>query len=178
MNENIAPLSRKIANGTLVRYHSLVLGGCGDYYEEGGIRYLREPPKFVMVSRDHETFPVKKKQFPRKNHQGHFQVEPGHAFTFHKVQGVTCEEGVVLDLNKRPPAAGHKLYHLSLQGVYVAMSRVRRLEDLRVMPWGFAGTDHLLQLAKRVKFPAMQWGHVLSSEIMYTWLLVRFDARG
>ena len=178
VNENIAPLSRKIANGTLVRYHSLVLGGCGDYYEEGGIRYLREPPKFVVVSRDHETFPVKKKQFPRKNHQGHFQVEPGHAFTFHKVQGVTCEEGVVLDLNKRPPAAGHKLYHLSLQGVYVAMSRVRRLEDLRVMPWGFAGTDHLLQLAKRVKFPAMQWGHVLSSEIMYTWLLVRFDARG
>ena len=170
INENVAPFMCKIANGTLVEMVSIVTSGI-ESHEADGVVYLVRPPKFVRVRRKDDVLCVKKRKHPKESAQGSFQVEPGFVFTFHKVQGITIEtgKGIILDLNKRPPNIRNKLSNLTLEGVYVAMSRVKSLDQIRVSPWKFTGFDHLFKLAVKKKFPALQAAISLTKDLTYTW---------
>jgi hypothetical protein len=68
--------------------------------------------------------------------------ELGFAITFHKIQGQTCQK-LVVDLNERPFQP-----QVSFATFYVAISRVRRSQDLRLLPLHHKGKncDHLLSL--------------------------------
>ena len=170
INENIAPFTRKCANGSLVVMDAII-SKSNERFTENGVTYLTHVPEHVRVHKrksPEDEFVVKRKEFPRKNNQGYYQVEPAWAFTFHKVQGVTVDGGVVLDLNVPPRAVGNLLSHLELEGIYVAMSRVRRLEDIRLLPWTERGYAHLMKLAKMKKFPALR-SAVALTELTYRW---------
>jgi hypothetical protein len=58
-----------------------------------------------------------------------FDVELGFSVTFHKIQGQTIDK-LVIDLNKRPKELGH----LSINAVFVALSRVRTSQSIRLVP--------------------------------------------
>ena len=52
----------------------------------------------------------------------------GFSITLHKIQGQTCRR-LIVDLNHRP-----FLPQISYSGFYVAVSRIRNGDDLRIMP--------------------------------------------
>lgn len=87
------------------------------------------------------------------------------AQTFHKVQGQTLTCGVILDLNRKPAKCGK----LELQGIYVGVSRVQSLNDMRILPMA-GGSDHLTHFTKKI-FPQMKEADVLASEepLSYSW---------
>ena len=60
---------------------------------------------------------------PHKSHM----VELGFAFTFYKVQGATLDR-VILDFDF------HTRIECSFPSVYVGLSRVRQIKDLRLLP--------------------------------------------
>jgi hypothetical protein len=66
--------------------------------------------------------------------------ELGFAVTYHKVQGQTLSK-IILDLSLHPALA------LELPSLYVGLSRVRHLADLRILPWRSVTTSraHLLK---------------------------------
>jgi hypothetical protein len=67
--------------------------------------------------------------------------ELGFAITFHKIQGQTCDK-LIVDLNERPFQP-----QVSFATFYVAISRVRRSSDLRLLPLhGNRNLNHLLAL--------------------------------
>ena len=74
-------------------------------------------------------------------HRSH-AVEFAFGLTVYKIQGQTCEK-IILDLNKRP-----FLPHTDYHGLYVALSRVKQSEHLRVLPLQpmQTGFDHLFDL--------------------------------
>lgn len=170
INENVAPFTNKLANGTLVELVSIVTSGT-ESYEADGVTYLANPPQFVRVMRKTDVRCVRKRKYAKATSQGSYQVEPGFVFTFHKVQGITIEKGkgIILDLNKRPPNIKNKLSNLTIEGVYVAMSRVKSLDQIRVSPWKFTGFEHLIKLAVRKKFPALRAAISLTKNLTYTW---------
>jgi hypothetical protein len=55
-------------------------------------------------------------------------VDWGFSVTLHKIQGQTCSKLIVV-LNHRP-----FMPQITFPGFYVAVSRVRRAQDLRIMP--------------------------------------------
>ena len=69
-------------------------------------------------------------------------VELGFAITLHKIQGQTCSK-IILDLNKRTSQP-----YLDFSGLYVGLSRVKKSDDLRLMPLhqGSPGLDYLKNL--------------------------------
>jgi hypothetical protein len=74
-----------------------------------------------------------KSQIPSKDGKISLQtkshgVELGYAITLHKIQGQTCKRLIVY-LNFRPFKP-----QISFPGFYVAVSRVRKSQDLRIMP--------------------------------------------
>lgn len=56
-------------------------------------------------------------------------VDLAFACTYHKVQGKTLKK-VILDVNKPPGRKGR----ISLSALYVALTRVRRASDMRMLP--------------------------------------------
>jgi len=124
-------------------------------YGENGVRLIHQPNFMRVDTANVSNFVVTKKKFNRTKEQGHFQDEPGYAFTFHKVQGITAETGVIMDLNLPPPAVGKTLAQLDQCGIYVAFSRARSLSQMRVFPFNERGFAHLLRLCKRKHFPAL-----------------------
>lgn len=68
--------------------------------------------------------------------------ELGFAITFHKIQGQTCDK-IIVDLKKRPFQP-----QVSFATFYVAISRVQRSLDLRLLPLhqGEKNLNHLLSL--------------------------------
>lgn len=67
-----------------------------------------------------------------------FGYELGFAVTFHKVQGKTLSK-VLINFNKMPSPP-----HITFEFAYVALTRVRRGSDVRVLP--SSALDHMLQL--------------------------------
>ena len=58
-----------------------------------------------------------------------FPIDLGYAITFHKVQGQTLDKVVlVLNLPKGSPGLG-----ISLEQLYVGLSRVRSFRDVRIL---------------------------------------------
>ncbi len=161
--QNINP-KRRLTNGTPITFHSLVLdnrenkeaienamkNGFGDDI------ILQYNPKYVLVKiKDAQpldfigrtavvneaVIPLAQahtsKNFflevPGKDGKYKLQtrgygVDLGYSVTLHKIQGQTCDK-LIVDLNDRP-----FLPKVSYHGFYVAVSRVRRNEDLRIMP--------------------------------------------
>lgn len=56
------------------------------------------------------------------------EIDLGFSVTLHKIQGQTCSK-LIVDLNHRS-----FMPQVTFSGLYVAVSRVRRGEDLRIMP--------------------------------------------
>ena len=67
---------------------------------------------------------IQKHFFKTKSHG----IDMGFSITLHKIQGQTCRR-LIVDLNHRPFPS-----HISYSGFYVAVSRVRNGDDLRIMP--------------------------------------------
>jgi hypothetical protein len=59
-----------------------------------------------------------------------FDYDIGYAVTAHKLQGETIDN-IVIELNQRPVG----LKHLDLSSLYVMISRVKSLNNLRIMPF-------------------------------------------
>ncbi len=70
-------------------------------------------------------------------------VDLTFAYTYHKVQGSTMPE-VILVLNKSPGRA-----HIKLTSVYVGISRVAHTDDIRLWPINIdEDTDHLTKMSQ------------------------------
>lgn len=65
------------------------------------------------------------------------------AITFHKAQGQTMEK-IILDVRKRPKLLGKLMF----QSFYVGMSRVRKGDDIRIMPFYSEDTISFLKQLK------------------------------
>ena len=160
VNENITP---HVANGTVgVMRKFFVQRGLASLQETifPNVFFIPREVKYVDVEVPHSAslIPLKTRRFgtgSMKN-AGSMQYELAYCFTFHKIQGVTVDE-IVLDLGKRP----HVLGHLDFFGVYVALSRVRSLEGIRILPFRAAGDDHLRRFKKPI-FPLMKEAEWLS----------------
>jgi len=138
--------------------------------EPGGDVVLDYPPKYIIVSvsndkrkffdgifKEHDLLLVpievsdfktyvkvrlsNKKDPTAVSIQSH-PVTMSFSFTFHKVEGQTMEK-VVVDVNARPFAP-----HLLHSGLFTAISRVRRRDNIRFMPLqpGCKDLSHLLKL--------------------------------
>jgi len=108
--------------------------------------FNNDEPLLVPISTCYFGTPVKVRLSNRKeattvNIQPH-PVTMSFAFTFHKVEGQTLAK-VVVDVNPRPFAP-----HLLHSGLFTAISRVRRSENIRFMPLqpGCKDLNHLLKL--------------------------------
>jgi hypothetical protein len=162
LTENINP-THGLTNGTAITYHSLVLDPREDREsvlsamassQEDVILQFNpiyvlvnvtnaKPENFVGITTEADkvviplpqthiskTFKVEllnkegKINLQTKSHG----VELGYAITLHKIQGQTCRQ-LIVDLNYRPFKP-----QISFSGFYVAVSRVRRSQDLRIMP--------------------------------------------
>ena len=74
-------------------------------------------------------------------------VDIAFAITFHKLQGKTISK-VILDLRKRP-GTRDGIANVDFEGLYVGWTRVRRGQDIRVIPASDSAEDafdHLMQL--------------------------------
>lgn len=160
---NINP-KRGLTNGTPVTFHSLVLDPKEDHQRmltamiEGNTEdvHLQYNPIHILVkitnanpvdfigltavegevviplSQTHtsKTFPI---TVPGKLNKIKLQttshgIDLGFSVTLHKIQGQTCSK-LIVDLNHRP-----FMPQVTFPELYVAVSRVRRGEDLRIMP--------------------------------------------
>ena len=63
------------------------------------------------------------------------------AVTYHKLQGVTLDK-LVLTINKHP----NRLLRLGLSSLYVGISRVHKLSEVRVLPYNDEDVDYLVNL--------------------------------
>ena len=72
----------------------------------------------------------------RKHH-----VDLLFAVTYHKLQGVTLDK-LVLTINKHP----NRLLRLVLSSLYVGISRVHNLSEVRVLPYNDQDVDYLANL--------------------------------
>ena len=116
------------------------------------------PPKMVVARVNGNDVPLGKRRFPGKQksqNQGSMKYELAFAFTFYKVQGVTVSK-IILDVSKRPKNLGRIDFH----ELYVSVSRVRKLDDMRIVPLRGA-TQHLEKL-KKPAFPLMKDCHWLT----------------
>ncbi len=177
LTENINP-HRGLSNGTPVTLHSLILDPEEDLSDvierladkSGNDVRLKYNPIYILVkikNADPNDFigltvipgeaiiPIGmtteskevsvqiplKKSFKLKAKKIH-GLELGFAITFHKIQGQTCDK-LIVDLNKRPFQP-----QVTFATFYVAVSRVRRSIDLKLMPLHPEQRDfnHLLSL--------------------------------
>lgn len=77
-------------------------------------------------------------------------VELGFCCTFHKIQGQTVD-CIILALH---PRSSCQLLSMSFEMLYVALTRVRSAEDIRIMSCPIKGLQHLLKLKRPACFDA------------------------
>ena len=77
-------------------------------------------------------------------------VELRFSVTFHKIQGQTVDR-IILALHPRKSC---QLLSMSFEMLYVAMTRVRRASDIRILYSSADGLKHLRQLKRPVCFDA------------------------
>ena len=159
VNENVC---QDVANGSLGTMKTLVTKQELCYTTTLLPNVLQiAAPKFVEVSvgiNDAKNVLLKKRKYGGgggggggrggKN-AGNFQYELGFSATFHKVQGITVDK-IILDLARRPSMLGR----LDFSAVYVALSRVRTLDGIRILPFRARGDNHLRKFEVPV-FPLM-----------------------
>ena len=107
-------------------------------------------PKFILVRVDGKLIPIgtcnarietRRNQKVRKTNFRKHPVDLLFAVTYHKLQGVTLEK-LILSINKHP----NYLLRLALSSLYVGLSRVKKLEDIRVLPYRDKDVDYLVSL--------------------------------
>ena len=117
--------------------------------------------KVVPVAASCETTTKKNLQSSVYLQRNRHQVDLGFAVTYHKIQGQTLEQ-VILVLHRRK---SKQLLSMCFEMLYVAVTRVRRASDIRVLffPDGKPGTqakrvdgglEHLKQLKRSKHFDA------------------------
>ena len=116
-------------------------------------------PRYLLVRVKGELIPIgtcngkirgKKKQ-PRSNKSNRKKIRPMYfsnhpvellfAVTYHKLQGVTLDK-LVLTINKHP----NRFLRIVLSSLYVGISRVHNLSEVRVLPYTDEDVDYLVNL--------------------------------
>ena len=107
-------------------------------------------PRFVIVRVKGKLIPIgtcngKFRSYRKqKIHFTNFRKHPLDllfAVTYHKLQGVTLDK-LILSINKHP---NHRL-RLVLSSLYVGLSRVHSLNEIRLLPYSSEDVDYLITL--------------------------------
>ena len=107
-------------------------------------------PKFILVRVKEKLIPIgtcnativtRRNQKIRKTNFRKHPVDLLFAVTYHKFQGVTLKK-LILSFNKHP----NYLLRLALSSLYVGISRVQKLDDIRVLPYCDEDVDYLVSL--------------------------------
>ena len=107
-------------------------------------------PRFIIVRVKGKLIPIgtcngKIRSYRKqKIHFTNFRKHPVDllfAVTYHKLQGVTLDK-LILSINKHP---NHRL-RLVLSSLYVGLSRVHSLNEIRVLPYSSEDVDYLITL--------------------------------
>lgn len=163
--DNINPV-RSLSNGTPVTYESIVLHPEEDLNRILALMIdstdrdivLERSPLYINVRTkgdnpvtvplpESKTVKPQKIFLPARNlkvdlHTRTHGVDMAFAITAHKVQGQTCDR-LIVDLNPRPFSP-----QFNFHALYVALSRVRRGDHLRIMPLqpSVANLNYLLKM--------------------------------
>ena len=107
-------------------------------------------PRFIIVRVKGKLIPIgscngkitsyRKQKIHFTNFRKH-PVDLLFAVTYHKLQGVTLDK-LILSINKHP---NHRL-RLVLSSLYVGLSRVHTLNEIRVLPYSSEDVDYLITL--------------------------------
>ena len=107
-------------------------------------------PKFILVRVKGKLIPIgtcnaaietrRNEKIRVTNFRKH-PVDLLFAVTYHKVQGVTLDK-LILSINKHP----NYLLRLALSSLYVGISRVKKLDNIRVLPYSDEDVDYLVSL--------------------------------
>lgn len=154
-----------VANGTRAKMHMLVFSDEDQLIVDAmdrsnwlpGAEILVPEPLYVIVTlKDGTECPLP--NIPEKCELGgslsitfrNHRVEIGFATTFHKLQGDTYETGskLVLVCNPRHSV---KLLKVSFESLYVGITRVKRLKDLRFFPMSTSDLREIMAI-KRPSF--------------------------
>ena len=107
-------------------------------------------PKFILVRVKNKVIPIgfcngrmkcKKKEKIRFINFRMHPVDLLFAVTYHKLQGVTLDK-LILAINKHP----NPRLRLVLSSLYVGISRVHKLDEIRVLPFTLEDVDYLVTL--------------------------------
>ena len=107
-------------------------------------------PKFILVIVKNKVIPIgfcngrikcKKKEKIRFINFRMHPVDLLFAVTYHKLQGVTLDM-LILAINKHP----NPRLRLVLSSLYVGISRVHKLDEIRVLPFTLDDVDYLVTL--------------------------------
>ena len=116
---------------------------------KGEVTTVRQP-KFILVRVKEKLIPIGycngrfKCKVKQKIRFINFRMHPVDllfAVTYHKLQGVTLDK-LILAINKHP---NYRL-RLVLSSLYVGISRVHKLEEVRVLPYTAEDVDYLITL--------------------------------
>ena len=155
IQRNIAPQTKNVANGTMCTLHSLSFRDPVTAAAAEQLKQATEAGEILMIPRQQTVnvvvgpadtplvlplamVPAKAEESIKGKLKKVFSVDPAFAFTFHKVQGVTCD---------RVALALHRKTSLTFAFLYVAMSRVTSADGLTVLP-SISGHGHLLGIKK------------------------------
>ena len=126
-----------------------------------GVVTTVKQPRFLLVRVKGKLIPIgtcngkikgrKKQKNPRKNKSQRKQGRPlvfrKHpvdllfAVTYHKLQGLTLDK-LILTINKHP----NPFLRLVLSSLYVGISRVHNLSEVRVLPYTDEDVDYLVRM--------------------------------
>ena len=116
---------------------------------KGCITTVRQP-RYVLVGVDDQIIPIGysngrlKTRFGKTSKWINYRlhaIDLLFAVTYHKLQGVTLNK-LILSINKHP---NHRL-RLIMSSLYVGVTRVHKLDELRVLPYNTEDVEYLMGL--------------------------------
>ena len=168
IGENLNSAATGIVNGSPGWLHSLSWGEdssydsrqCAGSYQSGQLVEVPVPHTINVLRKNTdgnpgEIVPMAAKQSESEKGNAtlkrlRHKVELGFCVTFHKIQGQTVER-IILALHPRNSC---QLLSMSFEMLYVAMTRVRRAENIRILRCPKAGLKHLCKLRRPACFDA------------------------
>jgi len=92
--------------------------------------------KLISIGTCNARIETRRNEKIRKTNFRKHPVDLLFAVTYHKLQGVTLDK-LILSISKHP----NHLLRLALSSLYVGISRVKKLDDIRVLPYSDDDVD-------------------------------------
>ena len=102
---------------------------------------VRVKGKLIPIGTCNARFEIRRNNKIRGINFRKHPVDLLFAVTYHKLQGLTLKK-LILSINKHP----NHLLRLALSSLYVGISRVKHLHDIRVLPYGDEDVNYLASL--------------------------------